>query len=65
MYTRIDKILKDPYSDRQDSFVVNHLENIQGICTKTGLVKTLKHYYKNNSEASKTPIQNLFFLNYS
>jgi len=33
--------------------VVNHLENIRGICTKTGLVRTLKQFYKDKSDASK------------
>ncbi len=26
--------------------VINHLENIKGICTKTGLVKSLRRFYK-------------------
>eukprot|EP00347_Sterkiella_histriomuscorum_P014075 403362257 len=51
MYTKIDQIQKDSQSDRHDKFVVNHLENIKRICTKTGLIKTLKTYYKGNAEA--------------
>ena len=37
----------------EKQLVVNHLENIRGICTKTGLVRTLKQYYKDRSDASK------------
>ena len=31
------------------SIVINHLENIYGICTKTGLVKSLKKLYKSGN----------------
>ncbi len=51
MYAKIDKILKDNNPDIQKQIVVNHLENISSICTKTGLVRTLKQYYKDNTEA--------------
>ena len=46
MYSIIDKILSQSFNystavaERQ--LCVNHLENIRGICTKTGLVRTLK-----------------------
>lgn len=40
-------------SERSSSFVINHLENIRGITTKTGLVRTLKQFYKDKQEASK------------
>ena len=26
-------------------FVFNHFENIRGLCTKTGLIRSLKKYY--------------------
>ena len=38
--------------------VVNHLENNREITTKTGLIRSLKAYYKNNIEA----IQNAYGL---
>lgn len=51
MYAKIDKILKDSNPDLYKQIVVNHLESISSICTKTGLVRTLKEYYKDNGEA--------------
>jgi len=30
---------------------VNHFENNRGICTKTGLIRSLQHYYNSNQEA--------------
>ena len=30
--------------------VINHLENIKGICTKTGLIKSLRRFYKETPE---------------
>ncbi len=49
-YSRINKIMEDtPLTQRK--FLINHLENIRGITTKTGLVRSLKQYYKKNSEA--------------
>lgn len=33
--------------------VINHFEVIRGIATKTGLIRTLKSYYKNNTLAVK------------
>ena len=31
---------------RKSHIVINHLENIKGICTKTGLIKSLRMFYK-------------------
>ncbi|MDR3581698.1 MAG: hypothetical protein P4L67_00280 [Candidatus Pacebacteria bacterium] len=31
--------------------MINHLENIKGICTKTGLIKSLRRFYKSTPEA--------------
>jgi len=42
MYGKIDKKFFNASSALNDQLVVNHLENIRGICTKTGLVWTLK-----------------------
>lgn len=33
--------------------IINHMENIRGITTKTGLVRSLKLYYKRTVAASK------------
>ena len=43
-YDKIDKRLQ------KDSkpFIFNHFETIRGICTKTGLIRSLKMYYKQN-----------------
>jgi hypothetical protein len=38
-------------SDVQNELVVNHLENNREITTKTGLVRSLKAYYKDNIHA--------------
>lgn len=53
LYSLIDKVhaIATPTMDRQ--LIVNHLENIRGICTKTGLVRTLKQFYKDRSDARK------------
>lgn len=50
LYSVIDRVMFDSYN-YQSSYIekqlcINHLENIQGICTKTGLIRTLKQYYK-------------------
>lgn len=37
---------------RRKHIVINHLENIKGICTKTGLVKSLRRFYKSPSPSS-------------
>jgi len=34
-------------SDSVTPFIFNHMEINRGICTKTGLVRSLKHYYEN------------------
>lgn len=34
------------------NIVINHLENIKGICTKTGLIKSLRRFYKSLTSAS-------------
>ena len=36
--------------------IINHMENIRGLTTKTGLVRSLKLYYKRTVAASKTLI---------
>lgn len=55
MYSKIEKIQRDRFvkGDPSSQLVVNHLENIRGITTKTGLIRTLKQYYKDNHEACK------------
>jgi hypothetical protein len=35
----------------QSHIVINHLENIKALCTKTGLVQALRRYYKGLGEA--------------
>ena len=49
MYAKFDKVnaLRQP----PNHLILNHLENIKGISTKTGLVKSLKRYYKKNARA--------------
>ena len=42
LYSIIDKINAESNQAIWKQLVVNHLENIRGICTKTGLVRTLK-----------------------
>ena len=32
--------------------MINHLENIKGICTKTGLIKSLRNFYRYNVKAN-------------
>jgi len=32
--------------------IYNHFEHLRGICTKSGLVRSLKHYYETHKEAS-------------
>ena len=44
--------------------VINHFENIRGICTKTGLVRSLKKYYNTNEQARKLFTNTLQYLNY-
>ena len=34
-----------------EPLVFNHFEVLRGICTKTGLIKSLQRYYETNSEA--------------
>ena len=36
--------------DPKSHIIVNHLENIKGICTKTGLIKSLRRFYKSEPE---------------
>lgn len=38
--------------------VINHIENIRGLTTKTGLVRSLKLYYKRCVAASKCLFNN-------
>ncbi len=46
-YDKIDKrILKD-----SRPFLFNHFEILRGLCTKTGLIRSLKQFYKSNQEA--------------
>lgn len=59
LYSMIDKTnaaadeLPGNHADKQ--LVVNHLENLRGICTKTGLVRTLKQFYQDCPDAGKPP----------
>lgn len=54
MYTEIDNKLFESakYFQKSKSFdqelAVNHMENHREITTKTGILRTLKHYYKDN-----------------
>jgi len=32
-------------------FIFNHFENLKGLVTKTGLIRSLKTYYKDNQSA--------------
>ncbi len=46
-YDKVDKrILRDP-----KPFIFNHFEVIRGLVTKTGLIRSLKTYYKQNEQA--------------
>lgn len=40
------RVLKDPRP-----FIFNHFEIIRGLCTKTGLIRSLKAYYKSQDQA--------------
>jgi hypothetical protein len=31
--------------------IFNHFEALRGICTKSGLIRSLKHYYETHKEA--------------
>lgn len=46
--------------DASRELVVNHLENNREITTKTGLIRSLKAYYKDNIQASKYTISEHF-----
>lgn len=48
-YQNIDKINSN--RDKRRHIVINHLENIKGICTKTGLIKSLRRFYKFAADA--------------
>lgn len=37
--------------DGGDLFVFNHFEVLKGICTKSGLIRSLRSYYENSKEA--------------
>jgi hypothetical protein len=45
-YHRLDKRLAV-----KPSFIFNHFEVLHGICTKTNLIKSLRHYYEFNEKA--------------
>lgn len=49
-YQRIDRRLK---AKPDDFFLFNHFEVINGICTKTNLVRSLRNYYENNEKAKE------------
>ena len=51
-----------PDFDPSKELVVNHLENNREITTKTGLIRSLKAYYKDNIQASKYHISQRLFL---
>jgi hypothetical protein len=56
LYSLIDKVhaSSDEASGAlEKQLVVNHLENLRGICTKTGLVRTLKQFYQDRPDAGK------------
>lgn len=39
-----------PYG-KSEPLIFNHFECLRGICTKSGLIRSLKHYYEHNKEA--------------
>ena len=43
--------------DNNKELVVNHLENNREITTKTGLIRSLKSYYKDNNSAIENIIE--------
>ena len=47
-YDKINNRLKNS----NEPFIYNHFEVLKGICTKTGLIRSLNHYYENNKEAT-------------
>lgn len=49
----IKSVYHNHYCRNNNEKVFNHFENIRGICTKTGLVRSLKKYYHSNAESSK------------
>jgi len=49
----------NPDFDPSKELVVNHLENNREITTKTGVIRSLKAYYKDNIQASKYPISQI------
>eukprot|EP00826_Nyctotherus_ovalis_P045450 TRINITY_DN5036_c0_g1_i27.p1 TRINITY_DN5036_c0_g1~~TRINITY_DN5036_c0_g1_i27.p1 ORF type:complete len:387 (+),score=98.58 TRINITY_DN5036_c0_g1_i27:377-1537(+) len=48
MYMSIDKA--NANRSAENHIVINHLENINGMCTKTGLIKSLTRFYKSALE---------------
>jgi hypothetical protein len=56
-YKRIDKRLVR----NNQAFVYNHFEQLKGMVTKSGLIRSLKQYYFNNDVASK---DNIYFKHY-
>jgi len=46
-----DKFDTRTETDKNNPFIFNHFEINRGICTKTGLVRSLKAYYENSPGA--------------
>jgi hypothetical protein len=52
-YDKIDKrLVREPRP-----FIYNHFEILRGLCTKTGLIRSLKAYYKVNEAAMQACYQ--------
>ena len=52
-FSGYDKIDKKLARDPRTPFIYNHFEILRGLCTKTGLIRSLKHFYQTNEEAIK------------
>jgi len=41
----------------RDLLIYNHFEVLKGLVTKTGLVRTMRHFYLNNDQAKQANYQ--------
>ena len=46
--TAINDIMDQNQNEANDELVINHLENNKELTSKTGLIRSLKKYYRSN-----------------
>ncbi|EAR88446.3 tubulin-tyrosine ligase family protein (macronuclear) [Tetrahymena thermophila SB210] len=50
---KIFSIIEDLELEQQQRLLVNHFENTKFMCTKNGLIKSLRNYYQHNLQSSQ------------